>query len=185
MNEMNSEKTYEFFGVDAKTEWRLGLIFGIILLVLVVFLAICLMPLFEKVMSFLLALSLGLGCGLFILNLLGKKHRKLWRVKMMDDKCQIWYGNKEHLFLWNDIIQMSIEGNVGFRYFTIKTQTQAVKIRVGTSPLTPFSQKRDLEVLDTCINTLKSFLNEYFTRKVITSPFSSKKATKITYTRNK
>ena len=177
------EKTYEFYGVDAKTEWKMGLLFGAAFIVIWVISYFIIYWLWRKyiigdnfitgyyetkIMNLIFFGSMFLGFlgSLGILKFLGNTKAKKWSIVKQKDKLIIEYDHKIKEFLFSEITQINVLGNVGFRYLTIKDKTKKVKIRVGTTSLTPFSQQSDLEIVDSFVNNeLMHFLNKNFTKK--------------------
>jgi len=191
---MKSENTYEFYGVDAKTEWRIGAIVGFCI-ILMMAISFILVEGFIKFkhdiwrIVFLAIVGSGVAGGIslilsrvvVIMEFLGKKYRKLWQLQKSGTMIEIKYNGLTNEIFLEDIIKVKIYGNLEFKYFTIKTQTKTVKIRVGNSGLTPFSRDGDVRILDSFIDTLKPYLNKNFAKK--DKKFYMPNNVKLIYTR--
>ena len=195
------EKTYEFYGVDAKTEWKMGLLFGTAFIVIWVISYFIIYWLWRKyiignnfitghyetkIMNLIFFGSMFLGFlgSLGILKFLGNTKAKKWSIIKQKDKLIIEYDHNCYEILLDDITKVKVYGSSEFRYFTIKDNNKGVRIRVGASQLTPFSRKGDLQILDSFINNeLMHFLNKNFTKKDRKLSISPAGTVKLTYTR--
>jgi len=168
---MTTEKTYQFYGIDAKTELRIGIIAGINALLIMAICPFIYLKFFTKqdnipIGIFWLIILLALIWVSVIMKFLGKKYTKLWELRKLSDKLIIKYGEIIHEILLDDITKVKVLGSTNFRYLTIVYKLEAIKIRVGASSLTPFSRQGDVQKIDSFIRQeLIPYLNKNFTKK--------------------
>jgi len=159
-----TEKTYEFHGIDAKTEWKFAIILGVTVLMLAVLFTVIYLKCFDKpsyairLPALALFIGLSLICGHYISLFMGRKIRKSWKITVSKNGLQIWYDNKEQSILWKDIIGIKNYGNAQFRYVTIKSSAKTIKIRVGNSDMAPFSENGDVQTLDAFVMNIQNYL---------------------------
>jgi len=175
------EKTYEFYGVDAKTELKIGIIVGVNT-ILTLFVLFLLFPT-GNLRTNLFVIALTLLWDSVVIKFFSKKNMRLWSLTKINDKLIIKYKEEMHEIPLKDIVQINILGSIEHRYFTIKYNSQSVRIRVGTSWMAPFSRKGDLQILDSFIKKLTNFLNKNFTKKDRKLSIAPKGTVKLTYTR--
>jgi len=181
--EEKKEKTYEFYGVDNKTAWRMALLAVVILIVSLVISDFILLWLWRKYIigdkfitgeyetkmeTRIFYASVGIAFCSFVafFKFLGKKNRRLWSLTKIDDKIIIKYKGETHEIFLKDIVQINNLGKAKTRAkkLTIKYNNQSVKIWAGTSWQAPFSREGDLQILDSFIKRLTNFLSKNFTR---------------------
>ena len=196
---MNTEKIYEFYGVDAKSEMRMCLILAVCIL-LMMFIPVFIYEYFivnrnhtHIVWLNILLAILGGGSAItvgtilskseVVLRFLGKKYKKLWELRKSEKMIVIKYDNLMCEIFLEEIIKVKIYGNSKFKYFTIKTQNKTIKIRVGISWLTPFSREGDVQILDSFVEILKPYLDKNFTKKDKALSISPDDTVKLTYTK--
>lgn len=174
---------YQFFGVNFKTEIRIGLLSGLLFIATWV-LSIVFYYQFNQLNSihdipeniFFGAMFLGCTVFLFLLRFLGLKFRQLWFINIDEQHRPVFIikqkGKEEEKI---DIVQelnslIYIGTRNELRYLKIKSTRINYKIRVGTSLLAPFSNKVDINTLDNFINNLERILqdNQFQIKKVKT-----------------
>jgi len=130
------EESYEFYGLDAKTE----LLITIALIIPAV--AVALLLVFAYIaandghavvrrtlysLPFLVIVVYPFLLGGFLWKYMVKKTRKLWRVTTLKNGLLIWYGAKKQAYVWKDIEKVKNYGNALFRYYqshkAVKTKT--------------------------------------------------------------
>ena len=67
------------------------------------------------------------------------------------------------------------------RYLTFKTTAEAIKIRVGTNFLMPFSKNKDIETVTCLMDDLSPILKKGFTEVDKTVSLSPEGAIKMSY----
>ena len=200
---MNTEKIYEFYGVDAKSEIRMCIVLAVCIL-LMMFIPVFIYEYFivnrnhthttmNIVWLNILLAILGGGSAItvgtilskseVVLRFLGKKYKKLWELRKSEKMIVIKYDNLMCEIFLEEIIKVKIYGNSKFKYFTIKTQNKTIKIRVGISWLTPFSREGDVQILDSFVEILKPYLDKNFTKKDKALSISPDDTVKLTYTK--
>lgn len=168
---MEKTKNFEFEGIDAKTEWRIALL--IAFPALSTFCTV--MYLFESsimkasfMLQFSLASSLTLVMSMLLLKLLSMSIKnKKWNINTYENKIEIVHKNKKKVILLMDIKCIKNLGNIGFRYLTIQSAYETIKIRVGNTGFVPFSAQQDIESVDAFIEYLSPFLTKEFNKKVL------------------
>ncbi len=171
---MIKSKQYEFGGVDFKTELLLGLMTGLVFILIwagLVYTYYSYNNLDSVVRVpkriFFGSMFLGLLISLFSLKWVTKYLKLQWKINMLKDYMSIIFKNYEYKILYNEITTMTLNGNNGIRYLTLKYNNEIIKMRIGTNRLMPFSKKEDIETLDIFWNELESFLpNKYVNKKL-------------------
>ncbi|MCW3161409.1 hypothetical protein [Chryseobacterium oryctis] len=166
---MKESKKFQFEGIDAKTEWKIGLILAIPAL----FVFFSIMYLFEFYLPktnflypVLSAAILTIIISLLLLKFLAKTIKnKTWIINANDTNLEIIYKEAKYIIPLKDIRIIKNLGNVGFRYLTIVTPEKSIKIRVGNTGFVPFSSQFDIEKVDEFLEYLTPFLNENFNKK--------------------
>ncbi|REC41993.1 hypothetical protein [Chryseobacterium pennipullorum] len=166
---MKEAKKFEFDGVDAKTEWKIGLILALPALgvfFLVMFIFEFYLPRTYFMYPVLSAAILTLVISILLLKLLSRTIKdKKWTIRVDESTLEITHKNKKHLIPLTTIRSIKNLGNVGFRYLTIITNKESIKIRVGNTGFVPFSAQKDIETIDAFIQHLSSYLQENFNKK--------------------
>lgn len=161
---------FKFQGIDAKTEWRIGLLAGIPGLFVFLGTLFLLESVFglNFIVSIMTAAGLTLSVVLIVLKQLSKLGKnKIWTISIENHNVKISFQNQIWNFRLNEIRIIKNMGNVGFRYLTIITQTEKIKIRVGNTGFVPFSTQEDLQTLDEFITYLKPYIDENFNKKIL------------------
>ncbi|WP_407402934.1 hypothetical protein [Chryseobacterium sp.] len=163
-------KSYNIKGVDLKSELILGfsiLPFIIIGSAISVYTYHNVMHYDYKNIPFTIVLGgliFGSSIGLLIINFLGKKISSTWKIKFSDEDISIDFKNKKWRFTLNEVTKLKIYGIQNFKYVSFWLNNKdCIKLRIGNSGLTPFSDKEDLKILD---NFLKDLL-PYFENKYL------------------
>lgn len=166
---MKETRNFQFDGVDAKTEWKIGLILAVPALAvffLVMYVSEFYLPKTYFLYPVLLASVLTIVISILILKLLsGTIKDKKWNINIDDKVLEITYKNIKKAIPLTDIRSIKNLGNVGFRYLTIITHHETIKIRVGNTGFVPFSTQKDLEIFDDFVEYLRPFLYENFNKK--------------------
>ncbi|KPE49408.1 hypothetical protein [Chryseobacterium indologenes] len=162
-------KEFRFEGLDAKTELKLALnlIFpGLVVMIGTLILTNMLFPKVYFLYPLLFAAFLTLAVCMLILKQLAKRiQAKEWRVVINNENLTIKFQNLQYIFNLADIKMIKNLGNAGFRYLTIITNKDNIKIRVGNTGLTPFSSEKDIEQLDEFVKYLMPYIRENFNQK--------------------
>lgn len=177
----NITADYTINGIDYKTEIRLGLTLGIILLTLLGF-AFFLMSRQERIPNLSIGIFVGLVMAITVIYMkVSMKFikYKVWEVHVGDEHISFNYGNKITTFPLADITMIKNLGNsTAFRYLSFITKDKSIKIRVGNGDLTPFSGKDDVAKIDELIQKLMPYIGENFNKKeekkIVLSQFSFK-----------
>lgn len=177
----NITADYTINGIDYKTEIRLGLTLGIILLTLMG-IAFFLMSRQERLPNLNIGIFVGLVMAITVIYLkVSMKFikYKVWEVHVADEHISFNYGNKITTFPLTDITMIKNLGNsTVFRYLSFITKNESVKMRVGDGGLTPFSGKDDVAKIDELIQKLMPYIDENFNikgeKKIILTQFCFK-----------
>ena len=163
------DKEFTFEGLDAQTEIRLSLILiipGLFVMLGTLFVVNYFFPkiffLFALIFAALLTLSV---CMLILKKLVTNIKDKKWSIKINDTNINIKFQKNIYQFNLSEIKEIKNMGNAGFRYLTIKTRNEKVKIRVGDTGLTPFSTQEDIKKLDAFVEYLMPYFKENFNQK--------------------
>ncbi|WP_300670318.1 hypothetical protein [Soonwooa sp.] len=166
-----SNKKFIFQGLDAKTELRLSLLLVLPVLATMIGTLVIINMLFPKLYflgSVVFSASLAVSVAVFILKYFSKKIKdKKWIIGIENDEVKISFRNTFYNFKLEDLVIIKNLGNVGFRYFSLKTKTEIIKIRVGNTALTPFSTDKDVEEVDNFVAYLMPYINENFNKKIL------------------
>ncbi|TWP25272.1 hypothetical protein ETU10_01160 [Apibacter muscae] len=178
-------KEYKFYGVDFKTELKLGGICGVLILCLLTFIEIIFHQITPRVSLYqrMINIFISLAITLLLIRFLGKKLRKIWILQLKDKKILIEYNKKKKEINLDQIKKIIINGGSELRYFTIITSIEKIKIRLGTGALAPFSKKKDLEEIDCFTKQLQPYLNQNFIKNDRRVKLSPPGTIKLTYTR--
>lgn len=164
-----NHKEFRFQGLDAKTEFKLALnqiLPGLIVMIGTVIFTNMLFPKIHFLSPLLFAAFLTLSVCMLILKQLTKRVRfKEWVVIINSENLKIKFQNLQYIFNLTDIKMIKNLGNAGFRYLTIITNKDIIKIRVGNTGLTPFSSEKDIEQLDDFVEYLMVYVRENFNQK--------------------
>lgn len=164
-----NHKEFRFQGLDAKTEFKLALnliLPGLIVMIGTVIFTNMLFPKIHFLSPLLFAAFLTLSVCMLILKQLTKRVRfKEWVVVINSENLKIKFQNLQYIFNLTDIKMIKNLGNAGFRYLTIITNKDIIKIRVGNTGLTPFSSEKDIEQLDDFVEYLMVYVRENFNQK--------------------
>ncbi|MBV8326140.1 hypothetical protein [Chryseobacterium sp.] len=166
---MKEIKNFQFDGIDAKTEWKIGLILAVPALAvffLVMYIGELYLPKSSFLYPVLLASFLTIIVSILILKLLSTTIKdKKWNINVDESMLEITYKNEKKLIPLKDIRSIKNLGNVGFRYLTITTPDENIRMRVGNTGFVPFSTQKDLEIIDAFVDYLNPFLEENFNKK--------------------
>lgn len=162
-------KEFRFEGLDAKTELKLALylIFpGLAVMIGTLILIDMLAPKIHFLYSSLFAAFLTFSVCTFILKQLAKRVKsKEWVIVIDNGTLNIKFQNQHSIFSLTDMKKIKNLGNAGFRYLTVITNKDRIKIRVGNTGLTPFSSEKDIEQLDEFVAYLMPYIRENFNQK--------------------
>lgn len=162
-------KEFRFEGLDAKTELKLALnliLPGLAVMIGTLILTNRLFPGIYFLYPLLFAAFLTLSVCMLILKQLAKRVKaKEWIVVINNENLKIKFQNLQYIFSLSDIKMIKNLGNDGFRYLTIITNKDVIKIRVGNTGLTPFSSEKDIEQLDDFVEYLMPYVRENFNQK--------------------
>ncbi|SFN22679.1 hypothetical protein SAMN05421594_1633 [Chryseobacterium oleae] len=162
-------KEFRFEGLDAKTELKLALnliLPGLAVMIGTLILTNMLFPGIYFLYPLLFAAFLTLSVCMLILKQLAKRVKaKEWIVVINNENLKIKFQNLQYIFSLGDIKMIKNLGNDGFRYLTIITNKDVIKIRVGNTGLTPFSSEKDIEQLDDFVEYLMPYVRENFNQK--------------------
>ncbi|TWP30804.1 hypothetical protein ETU09_00115 [Apibacter muscae] len=163
-------KEYKFYGVDFKTELKLGIIVGLIFIILwpafiffyyklsgLEYLRWLPKSVFFGAMFFSLAISLT---SLFFL---GKRFKQLWGIDVINNSLVLKKNELQNIIIKiSEIKDIMFVANKEMRYLRIRTFIKKkYKIRVSTSPLAPFSTSKDLSIIDRKIVDIEKELKKY------------------------
>jgi len=162
-------KQYEFYGIDFKTELLLGLITGLICILLwfgLLFLYYEYLHL-DSILRiskriFFICMFIGLFISMVLLRTMGILFRNMWRISDSNNQFVISYKNHTWKIDKKDIQKINYIGNNSFRYLSFFTNNDKIKIRVGHNILTPFSKKKDIEIIEKFIEYISPFLQQHF-----------------------
>ncbi|KFF18898.1 hypothetical protein [Chryseobacterium sp. JM1] len=162
-------KEFRFEGLDAKTELKLALnliLPGLAVMIGTLILTNRLFPGIYFLYPLLFAAFLTLSVCMLILKQLAKRVKaKEWIVVINNENLKIKFQNLQYIFSLSDIKMIKNLGNDGFRYLTIITNKDVIKIRVGNTGLTPFSSEKDIEQLDDFVEYLMPYVWGNFNQK--------------------
>ncbi|MBB6369079.1 hypothetical protein [Chryseobacterium shigense] len=162
-------KEFRFEGLDAKTELKLALnlIFpGLAVMIGTLVLTNILFPGIHFLYPLLFASFLTLSVCVLILKQLAKRVKaKEWVIAINNENLKVKFQNIQYLFNLTDIKMIKNLGNAGFRYLTIVTSKDIIKIRLGNTGLTPFSSEKDIVQLDKFVEYLMPYIRENFNQK--------------------
>jgi hypothetical protein len=182
-----NDKKYSIKGVDFRTELIIG--FSIVPFILIFGqTAVSLYSSFKNVefrnipfFVFLGGAATGMGIGLFVAKILGKKMSSLWHIELNDRLLNINFKNKKWSMKLNEITKLKIYGNPKFKYVSISNNNENIKIRIGNSGLTHFSTSDDLKEVDDFIRELQGHFNKNYVKKDGTVKQSPLGTVKLTY----
>ncbi len=164
---------FEFYGVDSKTELSIGLIAGLSLIVVWFGLLLFYYEYFQldsvlriSKRIFFLCLLIGFSVCILIIKVLSHKYKNLWTIIYLEDYLTITFKDEILRLEKKDIQEISYLGNENFRYLSFFAKEQNIKIKVGTSFLTPFSTKEDLRIIDGFVEFISPFLKNNFDNKI-------------------
>lgn len=163
------DKEFRFQGLDAKTEIRLALMLiipGLATMLGVLFCGDLLFPGMPFLKSVSFASIMTIEVCLFTFKQLSNFIKeKEWVISIKDDHFHISFRSLEYGFQISDLRMVKNLGNVGFRYLTLTTKTDTIKIRVGNTGMAPFSTQKDLDELDAFMEYMKPYIKEHFNQK--------------------
>lgn len=173
---MKTNKVYRFKGVNSETEWRFGLLAAAPTLLVLLGCLFLFKEIFNFhfILSFIIASVICVLMILFIIKKLSNQNKNLyWIISLANDDIDISFRDKNWKFQLKDIRIIKNMGNVGFRYLTIITKTDKIKIRVGNIALVPFSTDTDIIEVDNFIASLKPYIDENFNKKILKNRLDS------------
>lgn len=164
-------RIFNFQGVDFKTEMKIAstLVIPILLVLALTFSFFhFLFPktyfLYVGITAVLLALSIAM---LFLQLVMRFVKDKTWQISINKDDVTIRFRKNTWAFKLQDIRVIKNMGSFEFRYLTIITRHETIKIRVGNTGLTPFSTEEDINKLDDFVAFLKPYIDEGFNKKIL------------------
>jgi len=162
-------KEFRFEGLDAKTELKLALSLilpGLTVMIGTLIVTNMLFPKIHFLYPSLFAASLTLSVCMLILKQLAKRVKDSeWVIVIHNGNLHIKFQNQHYNFSLTDMKRIKNLGSTGFRYLTIITDKDRIKIRVGNTGLTPFSSEKDIEQLDEFVKYLMPYIRENFNQK--------------------
>jgi hypothetical protein len=171
MKTLMESKEFKFQGVDAKTEWKLGLMLlfpAFLIFISSTYIVSLLIPDIYFLSPLLAASGLTFMASMGILKLLSNAVKdKQWIVNVDGEILHISFKNHSCNMLLDDIRIIKNMGNSGFRYLTITAKNETIKIRVGNAVLVPFSTAEDIATIDAFIAYLKPYMDERFNKKIL------------------
>jgi hypothetical protein len=170
-------KEFRFQGVDAGTELRLGLIMSIPALLIFISTAYGVsrfIPVAYFLAPVLAASGLTVAASIGILKLLSFTVKdKQWTVIAGGENLTLSFQKRTYNIPLDDIRIIKNMGNTGFRYLTIITRNETVKIRVGSTGFVPFSTAEDITAVDAFIAHLMPYIDKRFNRKILKNRFNN------------
>lgn len=167
------KKEFQFYGVDLKTELSIGLAAGLTLVIVWFGLIFFYYQYFglDSILRipkriFFLCLLIGFSVCVFLLKFLGSQFKSIWLITVLNDHIVVSFKNEKWILEKKVIKKINYLGNENFRYLSLFTNEQKIKIRVGTNFLTPFSTKEDLRIIDEFVEFISPFLKNNFDNKI-------------------
>lgn len=182
-------KNFKIKGVDLKTEMILG--FTLIPFILII--GPILIQSYHKITGVeyrnipfyvvLGGLSIGMTIGLLFIRVLGKKLNSTWNIELEDNNnIKITFKNKSWKFNLEDVSKFKIAGNNHFKYVSFwLPEKESIRMRIGKSDLTPFSDSADLLNIAILLKNIQPFFDKKYTRIDKTKKISPEGTVKLTY----
>jgi hypothetical protein len=176
-----TNKTFEITGVTLKTELKVSFLFGICFVFFWVA-SVYLYYTFNHLESivhipfyiFFGAMFVGFAWGLFVARILGRKMRIKYLFEISEESLKIKSSDnfQSYTFDYINLKLVSLVGTAGsMRFFKIVSEDKTLKIRLGTYGLAPFSEKIDIQTMDTMISDLEPILKKVgFIDKKVNTP---------------
>lgn len=102
----------------------------------------------------------GMTIGLLFVKYLGKKLSSYWNIELLNNDISIEFKKRNWRFNLNEVSKLKIYGNKKFKYVSFWIDNrEPIRMRIGDSGLTPFSDKEDIEKF---INRLQAFCNNNY-----------------------
>ncbi|WP_159479889.1 hypothetical protein [Chryseobacterium sp. 18068] len=180
-------KKYNIKGVDLKTELIIALSiipFFLLFSVLSLFLYNRLTGVEFRNIPFYIVLGgmiLGIVIGLLFAKALAKKMNGVWKIEEQGDTLEIVFKQQKWKIGLNNILKFKIFGNSNFKYISIFTADETIRMRIGNSGLTPFSAPEDLIHLDSFIKEIQPYFDKNYSKKDGTVKQSPPGTVKLTY----
>lgn len=180
-------KKYKIAGVDLKIELMIALSivpFFLIFSILTIFLYHNITGIeFRNIPFYIIVggMLLGISLGLLFAKVLGKKMNGIWKIEVYPEELLISFKKEKWTIKLDNISKFKIFGNPNFKYVSIFTNNETVRMRIGNSGLTPFSTPDDLKQLDNFIKEVNPYLEKNYLRKDGTVKQSPPGTVKLTY----
>lgn len=180
-------KKYKIVGVDLKTELIIGLSiipFFLIFSVLTIWFYNNVTGIEFRNIPFYIILGgmvLGISIGLLFAKILGRNLNSVWNIEVQPEVLLISFKDKKWMFQFNEISKFKIFGNPGFKYVSIFKNNESVRMRIGNSGLTPFSNQEDLKQLEDFIKEIQPYFEKNYSKKDGTVKQSPPGTVKLTY----
>lgn len=181
------KEKFSIRGVDLKSEILIGLsIIPFILLMsfLVISSYHSLTNIDYKNIPFYIVIGgmiLGMMIGLFFARLIGRKMSSYWNILLVNEDLSIEFKNQKWSFNLSEITKLKIYGNPNFKYVSFWINNKKpLRMRIGNSGLTPFSDKHDMGELEKFIDRIEIFYSLNYTKidnKLKQSPAGTVKLT--------
>ncbi|WP_426791355.1 hypothetical protein [Sphingobacterium sp. WOUb80] len=124
----------------------------------------------------------GLSVGLLLAKILGKKMSEFWEIILINDlELTIRFKKRKWEMKLDEILKFKIYGSTNFKYVSIYTNNQVIKMRFGNSGLTPFSTINDLKELDNFMAEILPYFDKNYEKKDGTVQRSPSGTIKLTY----
>lgn len=185
-------KRYNIRGVNLNSEILIG--FSIIPFVLIIGITTILfyhnlMNIDYKNIPFYIVLGgmiIGMYIGIFFAKFLGKRISSIWEIKLTNNDLSIVFKEKKWRFNLDDISKLKIYGNQQFKYVSFfLLDNQRIKMRIGNTGLTPFSNKEDLQNLDLFLKDLQPYFEKEYQKIDKLKKLSPPGTVKLTYLKEK
>lgn len=173
-------KEFQFQGLDAKSELKLSMLLVIpafLMMLGTVLLSREFLP--DAFLSpiILAALVTVAGSTMILKELVGKikKEDRQWTIRIKKpEQITVTFQDQVYHFGLMDVTMIKNMGNTGVRYLTIMTKEVTLRIRVGSSGFAPFSDVKDIVILDTFIDHIMPYLTEHFSLKNLKNAMNSR-----------
>lgn len=181
------DEKYKITGVNLKVELIIGLSivpFFLIFSILTIFLYNNITDVEFRNIPFYIVIGgmlLGISLGLLFAKVLGKKMNGIWRIEVKQEYLLISFKKEKWAIKLDEILKFKIYGNPNFKYVSIFTNNEVVRMRIGNNGLAPFSNAEDLKKLDVFIKQIQPFFDENYLKKDGTVNLSPVGTVKLTY----
>lgn len=105
-------------------------------------------------------------------------------IEIQEKFIEVKFKNNNCLIDFSYITKLQINGNSDFKYLSIYTNTQSIRMRIGNSGLTPFSAQEDFLELDRFICEISPHFVQKYREIDKTKKLSPPNTVKLTYLKN-